>query len=146
MIKDRHLHCGLSQHLLSPKEMLAGAYLGHRVLLPRLFELKKTCLTGDGRDERNENESRAGGLGFRMRPRNPQKTLCSLPRGGESLLRKKKPGRWGSMGLCALVWMSILKAGITWANRKEEAASSALCADIKPALPGVGGASFLFNA
>lgn len=40
-IKDRHLHCGLSQHLLSPKEMLAGAYLGHKVLLPQLFGLKK---------------------------------------------------------------------------------------------------------
>lgn len=36
MIKDRHLHCGLSQHLLSPQEMLAGAYL-----LPQLFGLKK---------------------------------------------------------------------------------------------------------
>lgn len=74
--------------------MLAGAYLGHKVLLSQLFGLKKTCLTGDGRDERKENKSRTappetGGLGFRMRPRNPQKTLCSLPRGGESLLRKK---------------------------------------------------------
>lgn len=61
-IKDRHLHCGLSQHLLSPKEMLAGAYLRHRVLLPQLFGLKKTCLTGDGRDERKENKSRTAPL------------------------------------------------------------------------------------
>lgn len=103
--KDRHLHCGLSQHLLSPQEMLAGAYLGHRVLLSQLFGLKKkTCLTGDGRDERNKNESRTGGLGFRMRPKNPQKTLCSLPRGGESLLRKKKQAGGGP-------WACVLWSG-----------------------------------
>lgn len=69
-IKDRHLHCGLSQHLLSPKEMLAGAYLGHRVLLPELFGLKEVFDRRWERRERNENESRVllpetDGLGFR---------------------------------------------------------------------------------
>ena len=50
--------------------MLAGAYLGHRVLLPELFGLKEVFdRRWEGR-ERNENESRValpetGGLGFR---------------------------------------------------------------------------------